>query len=112
MEEGTELSTDEEQEGGGAVTVDDDPEEVEEEVHCSMEEEEEEEAAAAAEEGAGSTSPAFASEGVSAGLGSWLEPPAGPAGACDAPSGRTAVPARGKFRRKYSYTWMVYKCPF
>lgn len=105
MEEGAEHSTDEEQEGGGAVTVDDDPEEEEEEADCSMEEEEEEEAAAA--EGAGGTSLAFDSEGISAGLGSRLEPPAGPAGACDAPSGRTAVPASGKFRHKYSYTWMV-----
>lgn len=106
MEEGAELSTDGEQEGGGAVTVDDDPEEEEEEADCSMEEEGEEEAAAAAE-GAGGTSPAFASEGVSAGLGSWLEPPAGPAGTCDAPSGRTAVPASGKVRHKYRDTWMV-----
>lgn len=85
VEESAELATDEELEGGGAVTVDDDPEE-EEEVDLGM----------AAAAGPADTSGAFVPMGLSGVLDSWLEPPAGAAGVCDAPSGRTAVPGTGK----------------
>lgn len=88
MEESAELSTDEEVEGGGAVTVDDDPEDEEEEVDLGM-------APAAAAGPAGISGP-FVPMGLSGMLDPWLEPPAGAAGVCDTPSGRTAVPETGK----------------
>lgn len=82
VEESAELSTDEELEGGGAVTVDDDAEDEEEEVDLGM----------AAAAGPAGTSGAFVPTGLSGMLDSWLEAPAGEAGVCDTPSGRTAVP--------------------
>lgn len=46
--------------------------------------------------GSAGASGAFVPEGVAEVLESWLDPPAGEAGVCEAPSGRTAVPKMGK----------------